>query len=449
MINFLWEKLNGKRLLILGFGKEGQSSIILLSQIMPELYIGIADNNQSVADNDLLVNFDRTRLHLGPNYLDSISNYDFILKSPGVSLSNIHISSDIVVSSQTSLFLEFYNSQTIGVTGTKGKSTTSSLIHFLLQKLGKKSILIGNIGKPAFDSVTQIDDDTNIVFELSAHQLEYISYSPHISILLNIFPEHLDYFGSVYNYSEAKMNIARYQKANDIIICSNNLINDINFHSKTICFGNNDDCAAFYENGMLNFRENESLKVVSKENVKLLGEHNLLNIMAAVLAIKELGVSVSEMSKYIHEFKGLPHRLESIGVYGGIDFYNDSISTVPESTIEAIKTLKSVDTIILGGFDRGLDYSHLAEYLVASGIRNYIFIGKAGDAIRNELNLLAAKDNGFYSVQDLEEAFKVIKKETSKNGVCLLSPAASSYDQFKNFEHRGDLFADLARAIAK
>lgn len=444
MIEFVKSKLSGKRILILGFGKEGQSSFRLLQQIMPELYLGISDKNLETKNNDLLAGFNKERLHFGSDYLETITNYDILLKSPGVQILEKDNPNKIKICSQTSMFIEFYQKQIIGVTGTKGKSTTSSLIHFLITESGKKSVLLGNIGKPAFDSISQIDEETNIVFELSAHQLEYVSTSPHIAVLLNIFPEHLDYFQSFEKYKNTKMNINRFQTENDIFICLNSITDKMQTTATTYRFGFEDPNNAYSSANHLIFNDNGKATPLSIDNISLVGKHNQLNVMAAILAANASGIGFQQMFKVIKEFEGLPHRLEFVGKHGGIRYYNDSISTVPESTIEAIKTLKNVETIVLGGFDRGLNYSELAAFLTISGIKNFIFLGKAGDEILKQMNKISIRNSGIFEVFSLYQAFDIIKKRTSENGICLLSPAAASYDQFKNFEHRGDLFVELA-----
>jgi len=445
MIEFLKSKLYGKRVLILGFGKEGQSSFRLLQQIMPELYLGISDKNLEIKKNDLLVGFTVERLHLGSEYLDAVSDYDILLKSPGVAVSDKDNPHKIKICSQTSMFIEFYQKQIIGVTGTKGKSTTSSLIHFLITKSGKKSVLLGNIGKPAFDSISQIDEETNIVFELSAHQLEYVSASPHVALLLNVFPEHLDYFQSFEKYKNAKLNINRFQFEKDIFIYSNSIEDKIQTTATTLRFGFEDMNNAYSSANNLIFNDNGKSTPLSLDNISLVGKHNQLNVMAAILAANTAGLGFVQMFKIVKEFKGLPHRLEYVGKYGGIRYYNDSISTVPESTIEAIKALKEVETIVLGGFNRGLDYSGLAAFLMNSEIKNFVLLGKAGDEILIQMNNISNARSGIFKVFNLHQAFEIIKKGTTENGICLLSPAAASYDQFENFEHRGDLFVKLAR----
>jgi UDP-N-acetylmuramoylalanine--D-glutamate ligase len=445
MIDYLKSEIGNKRVLILGFGREGRSTLKLFSKYFPDLIIGIADADAEIKNDAVLANFRSDKLHLGENYLDSIRKYNFIIKSPGVSVSGIMIPENIVLSSQTALFIQFYRNQIIGVSGTKGKSTCSSLINFLLSKLGRESVLLGNIGKPAFDSIEIINEKTIIVFELSAHQLENVNVSPHIAVLLNIFPEHLDYFGDLQKYQKAKLNIGKYQTSDDFIIHSLQLNSKVESDGVKLSFGFESICDAFFDGVKLNFTHQNEKSLLSPNNISLRGNHNYLNVMAALLSLKALGINFKDASRFVGDFKGLPHRLEYVGKFRGIHFYNDSISTVPQSGTEAVNTLKIVDTLILGGYDRGLDYADFAVFLNNSDVRNFVFLGKAGDSIFNEMSKQKLQNKNFFKVRDLEHAFEIIWQKTKKDGICLLSPAAASYDQFKNFEHRGNLFTELAK----
>lgn len=420
-----------KSILILGFGREGRAAYRFLRSQFPERKLGIADKLESID----IQNDKNTDLHLGLDYLSAITHYDVVIKSPGVALPDLSREELNKIVAPTDIFLCLFGHHTIGVTGTKGKSTTASLIHFLLKSTGKKTILLGNIGLPALDYVDQIEEDTLIVFELSAHQLEFVQHSPHISLLLNIFPEHLDYFKDFDSYKEAKYNIFRYQKTGDFafcvqqgLICENGLpIEDPETELRQLT------------NGRYSF---ETLRA----STQLKGRHNLANIVAALKVIESVGIPVLDAIDQLKNFKPLPHRLEFVGEYGGIQFYNDSISTVPQSTIEAVKTLPEVNAIILGGFDRGLDYSGLTKFLVESRITYFFFLGRAGQRMYDMM-----KQNNkchYFRVNDLNEVFQILRN-TKEIKACLLSPAASSYDQFRNFEHRGDHFKELAHGFKR
>ncbi len=413
----------GKSILILGFGKEGRSTYNFLSKYFPEGKVGIGDQNAEIAGEEI-----RAPLHLGKDYLQAIKDYDVVMKSPGISLEGIPENLKSKITSQTDLFLQAYGRQTIGVTGTKGKSTTSNLIYHLLKKTGKKAILMGNIGLPAFDFLGKIDADDLIVYELSAHQLEFVHNSPHVAVLLNLFPEHLDYFGTFDKYKQAKLNIFRYQQSSDSAFCGEGFS-----ELMAGCETTSGLEKAFGEN----FQFEELL-----ERSGLKGMHNLKNILLAFNVLHWLGTSLTELLQALSGFRTLPHRLEYVGKFGGIDFYNDSISTVPQSTMAAVKSVERVDALILGGFDRRLDYTALVDFLMGTGIKYLFFLGKAGERI---LKLFSARDNSknLYPVNDLAAVFHRLQSLPDVS-CCLLSPAAASYDQFHNFEHRGDLFKKLA-----
>jgi UDP-N-acetylmuramoylalanine--D-glutamate ligase len=429
MINFLKDICAGSnKIMILGFGREGRSSYKLLRKYMPDLHLSVADLDIKLGDDSGLKNDKYVSLLLGDNYQDSLANYDLIIKSPGVKIKNIN--EDIIkkITSQTDLFVKFFSKNIIGVTGTKGKSTTSSLIKHILDSCGFSSVLLGNIGIPAFDMISEINSDTIIVYELSAHQLEYISKPPHIGVLLNIYPEHLDYFDSLEDYINAKKNIYNYHASSDLLITNAVLAGSIGPDNHNVdCFDG--------DFGKLEFE-------FDSENLPLAGNHNMLNIRAALMALKAVGANMKIAERSIYSFKSLPHRLEFAGKYAGIRFINDSISTIPESTIAAINTHKDVDTLILGGYDRGLDYNSLADFLIASLVKRVIFLGDAGMRIHNLI--CERTDKELYVTDSIEDAFVIIRERCVKGGICLLSPAAASYDQFHNFEHRGDTFKLLA-----
>jgi len=435
---------NHQKVLILGFGREGRSTYSLFREIFPDSEIGIADRDIEIGKLKILADDPLATLLLGEGYLKAFDRYNFVFKAPGVKLVNAGMKDEGKIISQTGLFLQYFRDRTIGVTGTKGKSTTASLIHHIFQQSGRKSVLMGNIGLPPFDASGDIDQDTVVVFELSAHQLEYVSVSPHVSILLNVYPEHLDHFDTYERYRMAKTNIFRYQIPEDVFITREDEF-DGDVGSSVRFFGSRKGLDAALMDNHLEFAQGSEVFSLDPDEFAIKGRHNILNLMAAILAVKEFGVGAGEALAAAKKFHGLPHRMEYVGNYGGIDFYNDSISTVPQSAIAAVKTIPNVNTLILGGFDRGLDYNELVEFLKTTDIRNFIFLGKAGEEMHNLFMKYNDMDKSLFSCSNLEEVFIIIGKYTKKNTVCLLSPAAASYDQFHNFEHRGDAFKKLVR----
>jgi UDP-N-acetylmuramoyl-L-alanine---L-glutamate ligase len=460
MIDFLKEKLANKKIVLLGFGREGQSSFNLIRKVLPQLPLYIADNDESIRTNPLLVGDPQVIFRLGTEYLKGLDAFDLIIKSPGISMKDIDYAiGREKITSQTDLFLQVYSSQVIGITGTKGKSTTSTLLHDILKRAGKDSILLGNIGRPAFNSIEDIHPDTLIVYEMSSHQLEYIVKAPRISILLNLFQEHLDAYHSFRDYQIAKMNIMRFQNEDDYFIYNaddviiSGLISEMQIkrNYQPFSFENEVADGSFIKDGMIMYSDDCLSQPVLDLNKKrkLKGDHNVRNIMAVINASKILGIENEIIQEGIAGFTGLEHRMEYAGQFRDILFYNDSIATIPEATIEAIKALEKVDTLILGGFDRGIDYMALAEFLSASMVRNFIFTGEAGKRILDLLEPVKKNDQKLFLIKRFDDFPDLALNNTLPGSICLLSPAAASYDEFQNFEMRGKRFKELLRDIEK
>ena len=433
--------LKRKKILILGFGREGQSTYKFFKQYLEKQPIYIADQKENLEESFEYLKQD-TFVHIisGENYLKDLEKYDLIIKGPGVSFAGIDTSKySNKIKSQLELVLEFFDIFTIGITGTKGKSTTSTLINTILQEQNKKSILLGNIGIPVFDYITKFEKDMYLVLEMSSHQLEYMEVSPNIAILLNVYPEHLDHYDSFEKYVEAKCNIFKNQKSTDYLLYNydNQTLNEyvknqtgkaikVSFESK--------------ENSDIYIKENKvwfEKKPIYDKNEKrqILGDYNLNNIMFALGVSEILKLYINKTTETIKNFKPLKHRLEFIGKYNDILYYDNSIGTVPAATIEAVKALGNVDTLIIGGMDRGIDYTEFSEYLNQSDISNIICMPKTGHDIAKKI-----KKEQTYIVENMKEAVEIAKKVTKKHKSCLLSPTAASYGFFKNFEEKGDLY---------
>lgn len=444
MIADLINYFQNKKILILGFGREGQSTYKLIRKYIKEQTLYIADRKENFEkDYEFLSQDKNIKCISGESYLENLEGYDLIMKSPGISFVGLYTSKFYNnIKSQLELLLEFFDMFTIGITGTKGKSTTSSLIYKVLKEQNVKSMLLGNIGVPVFDYIDTIPDDTTLILEMSSHQLEYMKLSPNISILLNIYPEHLDHYESFEKYAEAKCNIFKYQKKSDYFIYNsddetiNKFLKDEEAKKYKVSLKGNGDIYLKGEN--IYFKDKEIYNTNTPRN--LLGEYNLNNIMF-VLAVSEiLKLDISKTIKSISDFKTLEHRLEFVGEYNGILYYDNSIATIPKATIEAVKALKNVDTLIIGGMDRGLDYTDFVKFLNESDISNIICMPKTGHDIAKKL-----KDGKAYVVNTLDEAVEIAKKHTTKGRVCLLSPAAASYGFFKNFEEKGNIYKELVR----
>lgn len=442
-----------KKIVLLGFGREGISTYKFLRKYLPELSFTVADKNESIPIPQLEIS-DHVNFVLGENYDRNLNDYDLIVKAPGVSLANINYYVDREkLTSQTEIFLRFFSQQTIGITGTKGKSTTSSLIYHILHNSNVDTILAGNIGVPFFDILEKIHKKTWIVAELSAAQLQYINESSHISILLNLFPEHLDFFNSFSSYQNAKLNIVAHQTSNDYFIFNfddvntNQILRNYDFKRNYLSFSRKSVVktgAYSIENKII--INNSGDPVDSYESTlfqNLPGRHNFNNFMAAILVCNILKIPSESIKKAIQSFKGLEHRIEYVGEFEGIKFFNDSIATIPEATIAAIEAVNKIDTLILGGFDRKIDYAKLYNYLKDNKINNLVFTGPAGERMASELDPEILAKTNYIIENDFSKIVDFAFAHTEKGKTCLLSPGAASYDQFKNFEERGKIFKKL------
>lgn len=444
-----------KKIAVLGMGREGWSTFEFLRNIFPLKKLTLIDKDHS-AFIDKIVD-ENSEIIFGEYYLTDLGKYDLIFKAPGI--PSFLLPQDITpdkITSQTDLFLKLYSKQCIGVTGTKGKSTTSSLIYHILKGSEKNVHFAGNIGIPLLSLYGQIAENDLIVVELSSHQLENISISPHIGIILNLFEEHLDHYHSYRDYCLAKINLGKFQAKGDILIYGHdnemlrNLIDEVlPPHKGLLPFSTKNEIEygiqlSENEVTIINLIGNQT-SVADISHLTLPGTHNRGNAMAAVVACYFCGISSEKITESIGTFRGLPHRIEFAGEYKGIRFYDDSISTIPAATIQAVETLKEVNTLILGGFDRGIDYRPLVNYLLKYPVENLIFTGPAGKRIHNELTASAKYRGKVFFAVDFKHLTQLCFENTASGKICLLSPAAASYDMFKNFEERGDIFKKNVR----
>ena len=400
----------GRSILLAGYGREGHSAERLIGRYTAHL--SIADGEEEIRQKA------------------SLQRYDWVVKSPGVPMRVLKGVEH--VTSLTDIFLQVYADRTIGVTGTKGKSTTASLIHHLLPG----SLLAGNIGIPLFDIVEQVDEHSLVVAELSCHQLEVLHRSPHIGVVLNLFQEHLDHYDSYLAYQMAKMQIALHQSADDhFFFCSDNdtlesLVDRLPLPSTLHP----------YRLSLCTSEERQLL-----DNLLLPGEHNRSNALVAIRVARLAAPSLSaaDIEERLESFVPLHHRLERVAQKCGITWYDDSISTLPAATIAALRALPRVDTLILGGFDRGIDYAPLADYLSSHPVPNMVYVGTAGRRIRS----LMPPSGSSLVEDDYAKLVPWCADHTPQGGVVLLSPAAASYDAFRNFEHRGDFFRQQIESL--
>jgi len=406
------EQLKNKKILIAGYGIEGRSTELFLKKMVPSSTYEITDRQD------------------GDDYLHKQTEFDLVIKTPGIPASEI----TVPYTTATNIFFANLNPRhtTIGVTGTKGKSTTASLIYHILVRSGKNAELLGNIGKPLLDFLTeQHDKPTYIVCELSSYQLSDIQYSPHISIIVSLFPDHMPYHGTLNNYYEAKHRIIAHASKKDFFVFNPS-------------FNHLADWAKTSKAKPLPYE-----KDFVPKDISLMGQHNIENIRGAITVTSLCDVSYREAEDAVRTFKPLPHRLEKVGTFNDITFYDDAISTTPESTIAALKAIPAIKTIFLGGEDRGYDFLELVSELRETGVKNIVLFPDSGLRIKA---LLLKVDNSFwniYETESMKQAVSFAYKHTVPRSVCLLSTASPSYSLWKNFVEKGDEFQKFVKEYAK
>lgn len=421
---------SGKRAVILGYGREGKSWLEILKELNVCKEIAVADMNElSIPDITTIS---------GENYLEKCATYDLILQSPGVIVKNrLDEKTKAKILTQTELLLMLHPCKIIGITGTKGKSTTSSLIYHFLKANGINSMLIGNIGIPPLQRLEEMNEDTTAVLEMSCHQLEFVRHSPDISVLLNIFPEHLDHYVDFNAYANAKRNIARFQDKDGVAVINKALLPA---ETKAKVFtAALDENADIWTDGTDIFMFGEKLANIK---TSLCGKHNLYNIAVALAAAVKAGADKDKCLLSLNDFNALEHRLEKVTVINGVEYINDSISTVPEAAIAAVKAFDGVDCLILGGMDRGISYDKLGDFLNSGDVANVILLPDTGKRLAK---LITNENVNVVFAQNMEQAVETSARLAKKRVV--LSPAAASYGFYKNFEERGKHFKSLVMEL--
>lgn len=421
------QQYQDKKILILGFGREGLSSYHFLRSLFPNQELFVMDKNPAVTTK-----IQDPGLIFCPNYLRDLSDYDLIFKTAGVSIAEpaiqTYLQQNGQVTSQLNEFLKVYAQQTIGITGTKGKSTTSSLLFEILKTAGKEVVYGGNIGVPVFELVKDLTEQTQVVLEASSYQLETVKYSPHVAVILNLFPEHLNYHQGMDNYLAAKAKITVYQKSEDFFF-----FNDHFPELKQLVQQTKAQAIAFTDP-----KYQAELSQFSAELAHLPLIIQQQNALPAMVIAQKLGTSTEVIKKAFARFQTLPHRLEKVATLKGISFYDDTLATIPQATIAAIDALSKVDVIILGGYDRGIEYQSIIDKVVAAQIPHLIFFPSSGDKM---IELLGKRSNQNYQptidrVESMEAAVKLSYGYLPQGGQVLLSPASPSFGIFKDYEDK-------------
>jgi len=404
----------GPKVAILGYGLEGQDA---------EKYFRARGAQIAILDQK----FDK-------DYLKNLDEYDSVVRSPGVypykpELKKAKLTTPIQI------FFDNCRGKIIGVTGTKGKGTSATLIFQILKKAGKDVYLAGNIGKPYLELLSVINHQSCVVLELSSFQLIDMTKSPHIAVVLNITSDHLDWHKDQKEYVNAKKNIVKHQSASDYVVINEEYVTPKSFVGQS--------------KAKVVFFSKKSLEKKYQEKLLLRGKHNLENIAAAVTVARILKVKDSVILDTVRNFKGLEHRLELVKEVKGVTFYNDSFATGPQPTIAAIRSFDQPVTLILGGSSKGLSYGGLGKEVAASKqIKKVIIIGQIGPEIIKSLNQAGYKGSIINLKQrSMKRIVDNAFRNTPRGGVVLLSPAAASFDMFANYKDRGNQFKEAVRGL--
>lgn len=431
------------KIAIAGYGLEGKASLSYWNT--PENELTVVDERESIDDIPSGV----TTI-LGSDAFTKLSGFDLVIRTAGLAPSKIV--TDGKIWSATNEFFAKCPAPIIGVTGTKGKGTTASLIASIAKAAGKNVHLVGNIGTSAIDVLSRVTPDDVVVFELSSFQLWDIEKSPHIAVVLMIEQDHLDTHLSFEEYIAAKANIRRYQQEGDYCLYhptnewSHKIATESNNKSEAARYGIADDSQVYVKENTFFVQDRA---ICSVDALQIPGVHNQENACAAISAALKIGIGYEAIEQGLRSFQGLPHRLELVRELDGVAYYNDSFSSAPGASIAAIRAFTQPEIIILGGTDKGADFGDLARTVRESPhIKQVILIG----VIRHKLAGLL-KDQGVETrimVSDaatMQEIIQQAKECAASGDVIILTPGCASFDMFKNFYDRGDQFRRLVQEL--
>lgn len=443
------------KIAVLGLGVEGKDVVNFLNK---EGYIDITVlDRKEKKDLDLKgIDLSKVKFITGDDYLKlGLSKFKTIFRSPGFYryLPEIIKAEEqgSEITSNIKLFFEKFKGLTIGVTGTKGKGTTSTLIYEILRQKSKKVFLAGNIGSPSLSILDKTDSKTIVVLELSSFQLIDLTKSPNIAVVLNITSDHMDWHKNQKEYLDAKKNIIKYQKISDLKVLNYDYKTSVSFTnlspSKTFYFSKNVVVVGvFVKDGVIfSGVSGKRIKIGGTNKLLLRGSHNWENVCAAICASILAGATIENVKSSVFSFKGLEHRLELVANVKGVKYYNDSFSTNPQTTIAAVNSFTEPITLILGGYDKGLDFKGMVKHLcMKENIENVLLIGNVQDKLYKLLTEYRFKNNIYKLHKDKMEL--IIKKcisVTKDGGIVLLSPACASFDMFKDYKDRGNQFKNI------
>lgn len=444
------------KIAILGFGVEGRA---VFDYLLAHNYVDltICDINTDIKDEMP----EGVSVRLGPKYLEQLTDFDVLMRSPGIPflhpLVQSALAQGVEVTSPTDFFVQTCPCPIIGVTGTKGKGTTSTLIFEMLKRSRNNVFLGGNIGNPAVTFLDELDGESLVVLELSSFQLQDLKKGPKYAVMLNTTSDHLDYHADRDEYWRAKEQLLAHQSENSVVVINKDYDYSKYFAPvakgavKFISVKEPVENGAFLQEGMILYVKDEVEEEIAIEGeVALMGAHNLENILPSIVIAKELGVSNEDIRHVIKNFRGLPHRIEPCGEFEGVSFYNDSYSTTPETSIAAVDSFDIPTVLIAGGHDKGADYSEwAAKILSKKSLKKIILIGANREKMKEALVSAGGEKERLGFADTLGEAVKNGFETVKGNGAVVMSPAAASFDMFKNYKERGETFKQLVQELGQ
>lgn len=401
------------------------------------------------------------KFSLGENYLDNLNGYDIIFRSPSMRPDHPAIERELnrgaILTSEIEMLIDLCPGKIIGVTGSDGKTTTTTLIYNILVEDGYHCYLGGNIGTPLFAKIDEMKPEDIVVLELSSFQLMTLKKSPQIAVITNVSPNHLDIHKSYQEYIDAKENIFKYQNSSDMVVL--NYDNDITREMA----GRTDskvrlvstkiklDDGVIIDNNMIKVSDGKIRKqIIDTNDILLLGAHNVENACTAIAATIDL-VNPQSIINVLKTFKGVEHRNEFVRELNGVKWYNDSIGSSPTRTIAGLLSFNQKVVLIAGGYDKHLDYTELGKYIV-DHVKTLILMGQTKEKIKNAT--LAEIENReedielpLFECSTLEEAVETANKNSNSSDIIFFSPASASFDMFKNFMERGEKFKELVNGL--
>ena len=443
-----------KKVAVLGLGVEGEDVCRFL--LKQKAKVTVFDQKNASELGEAYKKFKKAGVEfkLGKNYLkEGLTGFDFIFRSPGFRrfLSEIIEAEKkgAIISSASKLFFDLCPAQIIGVTGTKGKGTTSTLIAEILRADGKNVYLAGNIGQPMLALLPQLTKESWVVLELSSFQLQDMNQSPHLAVVLFITQEHLNYHQNKKEYIEAKANLVCHQKKSDLAVLNADNFTSSSFASLTparvFYFSRQKKVDGSYvkENKIFLFDQ----LVGETDKLRLRGRHNWENVCAAILTAFLAGAKLKAIKKATFSFAGLEHRLELVRKFKGVEYYNDSFSTTPETAIAAIRAFQEPIILIAGGSEKGSDYTELGKEIAKSSVKTLILIGQMAGRIKKAARQVGFDGEIICRPGGMKEVVKIANKKSRPGDVVLLSPACASFDMFENYKDRGEQFKKYVKAL--